>query len=138
MIRTATVSGMSPSWPHAFPERPRRGAGSRSSSGSWWAVDSVPDPQGRGPSDSDRCGSDVLIHSEQVRRIVFRLDPGQAVVVVSERRLHALLPLVHHEVHVRATGRIRVQGIEIALAPLGDGSALARVGIDTNDDLGPV
>ena len=63
---------------------------------------------------------DVLIHAEQVRGIVLVLDRSQPIVVVTERRLDPLLALIHHEIDVRAAGRVRMHRVEVVLAPFGD------------------
>src|SRR6516165_5248403 len=56
--------------------------------------------------------ANVLVHPEEVSRIVLLLDRGQTVVVLAEGGSHALLALLHHEVDIGASGRVRVQGVE--------------------------
>lgn len=46
---------------------------------------------------------DVLIHAEEVIRVVRRLDPGKAIIVLTVRGMHQILPLVHHHVDVAAS-----------------------------------
>ena len=51
---------------------------------------------------------DVLVHAEQVRRVVPLLHLRETAVVPPVRRSNAIVPLVHHEVYVRAAGGVRV------------------------------
>jgi len=48
--------------------------------------------------------NDVLIHPEQVVRVIFRFDLGEAVVVLAIGGAHQLLSLIHDHVDVAATG----------------------------------
>ena len=50
----------------------------------------------------------VLIYAEQVRRIVALLDLCQAVVILGVCRSDASFALLHHEVDICATGRVRM------------------------------
>src|SRR5215472_7021124 len=45
---------------------------------------------------------DILVHTEEIRRIVFLLDPRQLLVILPVLRLDTPLALFHHEIHVRA------------------------------------
>ena len=69
-------------------------------------------------SHRERSRTNVLIHPEQIRRIVLGFDRGQAIVIVPERRLYALLPLVHREVDLRPARQVRVVARRNASAPL--------------------
>src|ERR671915_387133 len=53
-----------------------------------------------------RAGLDVLVHVEDVVRVVARLDLREPLVVVGVRGPHPALPLVHHEVDVGAAGGV--------------------------------
>ena len=46
----------------------------------------------------------ILVHAEEILRIVFALDLDQPLVVVAVGGLHALLAFVHHEVGVCPAG----------------------------------
>ncbi len=61
----------------------------------------------RGPSRPRR---HILIHAEDVLRIVFRLQRGKALVIGAVRRSYPIRSFVHHEVDVGAAGGERVQG----------------------------
>ena len=54
-------------------------------------------------------GQDVLVDVEEVVGVVATLDLGEPFVVAAVGRLDPVLPLVHHEVDVRAAGRGRMQ-----------------------------
>src|SRR5208283_107324 len=79
---------------------------------------------------------DVLVHAEEVRRIVLLLDRSKASVIIAERSLNPLLAFVHHEVDVGASCRIGMQRIIIVLAPLCNFPSVSRVGVYTDNDLG--
>src|SRR5262245_25476269 len=51
---------------------------------------------------------DVLVDPEDVVGVVGGLDGRQPVVVLPVAGAHALLPLLHHHVHIRPTGRERM------------------------------
>src|SRR5262245_35045405 len=53
-------------------------------------------------SDGGGYWAKILIHAEQIRRIVLGLDRDQPIIVVTIRGLHAFLALLHHEVDVGA------------------------------------
>src|SRR5467141_3111280 len=55
-------------------------------------------------------GADVLVHTEQILRIVLRLEARQPLVVGPVGTdAHALLLVLGHEVHVHPAGRVRRQ-----------------------------
>src|SRR5437868_7990622 len=60
---------------------------------------------------------DVLVHVEEVVRVVRRLDLGEPLVVLAVARLHAILALLHHHVHVGAARRERVERVVVAARP---------------------
>ncbi len=53
---------------------------------------------------------DVLVQVEKVGWVILGLQGGQAVVVVPVGRLDAVLSLIHQEVHIGRTQRVRVNG----------------------------
>jgi hypothetical protein len=55
--------------------------------------------------------SNILIHPEEVVRVVLLLDVRETLIVIPVTGLHALLPLVHHEVHIRASSRVAMQSL---------------------------
>ena len=61
-------------------------------------------------------------------------EPG---VVATVGGLHALLPLVHHEVDVGASHRVRMGRLPVVHAPLPDRASVGRIGIDADDHPGP-
>ena len=85
-----------------------------------------------------RLGRDVLVHPEQVVRVVAPLHLHEPVVVLPVGGLHALAALVvHEEVDVRAPGRVRVQRLPVALGPVRDRGRVGGVGVDPHDHLRP-
>src|SRR5436309_7764787 len=55
------------------------------------------------------CGRlDVLVHVEEIARVVLGLDLGESRVVLAVRGLDPVLALLHHHVHVRAARRERI------------------------------
>jgi hypothetical protein len=80
----------------------------------------------------------VLIDAEQVHGIVLVLNRRQPLVVVSERCLNPFLALVHHEIDVCPTSRIRMQRVEIVLAPRRDLWTIRRIRIDTDNHFRPI
>src|SRR5690606_42012693 len=80
---------------------------------------------------------DVLVDAEQVARVVVRLDRGQARVVVAVAGPDPFVALVHHHVHVRSAGRVRMQRLVVVDGPLADGVRVGRVRIHTGEDRAP-
>src|SRR5215471_1353233 len=61
---------------------------------------------------------DVLIHAEQVARVVLRLHEGQALEVLTVTRLQpALRFVIHHEIDVRPAEIVRMHGLPVCTAP---------------------
>src|SRR4249920_612565 len=83
------------------------------------------------------CGGNVLIHAEQVSRVVALLDLGQTIVVFSVCRADPVLTFVHHEIYVCASCRIGMQRVPIVPCPVGDLFFIRGVWVDTNYDSGP-
>jgi hypothetical protein len=87
---------------------------------------------------SRRRRRDVLVHAEEVSRIVLRLHGRETFVVVAVGRLNAPLGLVvHHEVDVSPFEVERVNSLPILASPCLQGIGLLRVGADPGDDHGP-
>src|SRR5439155_4731969 len=83
-------------------------------------------------------GPDVLVHAEQVGRIVFLLERGEAIVVVAIGRLYAGVAfVVHHEVDVAAARIEAMQRLPIGFGPARHRPSLLRVRIDPGDDHRP-
>jgi hypothetical protein len=74
---------------------------------------------------------------EEVGRVVAVFHLHQARVVVAVGRLDALLPFIHHKVDICAAGREGVQRLPVCDRPILDRRRVGRVGVDTNDHLGP-
>ena len=53
------------------------------------------------------CRLDILVYAKEVCRIVFPLDGGQTIIVAAVGCLDTFLALVHHEVHIGATGVVQ-------------------------------
>ena len=83
-------------------------------------------------------GPDVLIHPEQVRRVVLVLDSDEPLVVVTVSCLDPFLSLVHHEVHVGSASRVGMQRIPIILCPRDDAVIVGWVGVHADDHLRPI
>src|SRR5436190_10954157 len=75
-------------------------------------------------------GLDVLVHVEDVVRIVLPLDLREPVVVLAVGGLNSLLALVHDHVQVGAAGRIRMERLLVADRPLAHRAGVGRIGID--------
>src|SRR5260221_14680922 len=79
---------------------------------------------------------DVVIHAEEVARVVLLLHPRELLVVAAIGRAHALVPLVgHHEVDVRAAGRVGVQRHPVVPGPVTQAAGVDRIRIDADDHL---
>jgi len=75
---------------------------------------------------------------KKIRRVVFVLQGDEAVVVVAVSGLEpAVVPIVHHEIHIAAVSRVRMHGLPIALGPARDFAGLLRIGVDASDDHRP-
>ena len=118
--------------------RPRPGTRDASRPCPWRRCGCPPGPcPRRDPRAGQRDGAvrlDVLVHAEEVVRVVGGLDRGQPLVVAAVGGLHPLLALVHHEVHVAAARRVRVLGLPVVDAPVPQGRQRRRVGVDAGDD----
>src|SRR5579862_9227792 len=80
---------------------------------------------------------DVLVYAEQIRRIVALLDLRQTIVILAVRRPDAILALFHHEVDVRAAGRVWMKSTPILLCPAGNFFVVRGVRIDPDYHLSP-
>src|SRR5690606_35750934 len=81
---------------------------------------------------------DVLIHPEQVGRIVFLLEHGKASVVFAIGRPHTRLALVvHHEIGISSAGVEAMQRLPIVSGPACYRCGLLRVRIDSGNDHRP-
>src|SRR5690242_3908951 len=74
-----------------------------------------------------RCRLDVLVYVEDVVWVIARLDLRQPVVVAAVGRADAILTLVHHEVDVRAAGRVGMGRVPVVDAPLAYRRRVGRV-----------
>src|SRR5262249_54612799 len=77
----------------------------------------------------------VLVDVEHVARIVLRLDLAEPLVIRAVGGADAVLALVHHEVDVSPTGRVRVDGFPVLLRPALQDLGVRRVGVDARNDL---
>src|SRR5687768_7606207 len=75
-------------------------------------------PSRSGLSSCDSTRFDILIHAEQIARIVLRFDRSEPRVIVTVCRLETPFGLIiHHEVHVSATKVERMNGFPIRTSP---------------------
>ena len=85
----------------------------------------------RGGSPASGRWADVLVHMEQVRRIIFLLQAREPVVVAAIGGLDPRLALVvHHEVRIGAGQIERMDRRPIVLRPLLERRRLGRIRID--------
>lgn len=86
------------------------------------------------------CWSDVLVHAEQIVRVVPRLDRGKPLGVAKIGPFNAVLVVLRYEVHVCAAGREGGTRVEKRSRP-GDARCVlgrvapARVEIDQERDI---
>ena len=78
---------------------------------------------------------DILIHVEQIARIIGCFDLCQPGIVVTVGCLHRVGALIHHHVDIAATRRIGVQRHPIVPGPLDHALVVGRVGVDPKDHL---
>src|SRR5690349_6751168 len=83
-------------------------------------------------------GMNVLVDVEDVVWVVLRLDTRQAVVVVAVGGADAFLSFLHHEVDVCAAGGVGMGRVPVADAPVAHCAGVGWVGVDAEDDLGPL
>ncbi len=81
---------------------------------------------------------DILIHMEQIARIIRCFDLCQSGVVVAVRRFHIVRTLIHHHVDIASSRRIGMQCYPIVPGPLDQALVVGRVGVDTDNHLGEV
>src|SRR6266699_647096 len=81
---------------------------------------------------------DILIHVEQIARIIGCFDLCQSGVVVAVRRFHIVRALIHHHVDIAPARRIGMQCHPVVPGPLDHALVVGRVRIDTDDHLGEV
>ena len=112
----------------------------------------IPSPKGRGfiidgphptlGSGLSWCDStrfDILIHAEQVFRIVLRFDRSEPRVIVTVCRLETPFSLIiHHEIHVSAAKVERMNGFPIRTSPRLQGIGPLRIGVDCGDHHRPI
>jgi hypothetical protein len=80
---------------------------------------------------------DILIYAKQVRRIVFILDRDETVVIFTIACPHAIFTLIHDEVQVCSSRRVRVQCLPIVFCPRDDAFSIRGLRIHSDDDLSP-
>src|SRR5258708_37354642 len=82
--------------------------------------------------------SDVLVHAEEVRWVVLGFQGDKAIIVAAISGLKpAVVPIVHHEVHIAAVSRVRMHGLPVSLGPARNLARLLRIGVDAGDDHRP-
>src|SRR5450755_5059408 len=82
-------------------------------------------------------GLNILIYAKEIGWIVLALDNCKALVVVPVGGFDTLLTLFHHEVHVGTTRRIGMHILPVLPGPVDDEVLVRRVGIDSDNHLGP-
>jgi len=75
----------------------------------------------------------VLVHMEQIGRIVLRLDLRQSGIVAAIGRTDQVRSLMHGHVQLGATGSIGMQRQPVVLGPLHHLRVVGWVGIDRDD-----
>jgi hypothetical protein len=99
----------------------------------WLTIAGSDDP----PEDCARClsgRSNVMVHPEQVARVVLLLQRGEAFVIAAVGRLEARLALiVHHEVRVGATEIERMDRVLVVLRPFLQDRGHRRIRVDSDD-----
>src|SRR5215213_10879850 len=83
-------------------------------------------------------GPYVLVDAEEVGWVVLVLYGDQLLEVVAVGGLHALLALVHHEVHVRPAARVGMHRVPVLLRPTDDTFIVIRVRVYANEDRRPL
>src|SRR5262245_57404597 len=89
---------------------------------------------GRGLRPCDPTRFDILIHAEQVFRIVLCFNRSEPRVIFTVCRLETPFSLIiHHEIHVSAAKVERMNGFPIRTSPRPQGVGPLRIGIDCSD-----
>src|SRR6266487_4577313 len=78
---------------------------------------------------------DILIHMEQIARIIFCLDLYQPGIVVAICCLHEVWALIHDHIDIAPTRRIGMQCHPVVFGPLDHALVVGRVWIDPDDHL---
>src|SRR5262249_13107504 len=82
-------------------------------------------------------GLDVLVHAEEIVRIVLSLDGSQAIVILPVGGPNAIVTFFHHEVDVGSSRGIGVQILEVAASPVCDLALVGGIRIHTHNYLSP-
>src|SRR5262249_8521437 len=82
-------------------------------------------------------GLDVLVHPEEVRRVVPLLRLREAGIVVSVRRPYSIKSLVSHEVDIRPLGREGMDGVPCLRHPRPEAVDGRGIWIGSEDRFGP-
>ena len=60
----------------------------------------------------------ILVHAEEIVRIVFLLNRGKPLIIVAVGFFHAVFAFIaHQKIYVRAAGGIWMNGIVVTLRP---------------------
>src|ERR1035438_8711788 len=86
---------------------------------------------------SSGSGRNVLVHAEEIRRIVPGFYLLETAVVRAVGSFDAGRAFFHHEIDVSTGGRVRVDGVPIGAGPIGDLVLVGGIGVDAHDHCRP-
>src|ERR1019366_390031 len=123
-----------------FPAYPQKGVTTPRGRGKWEAPNSsYPrlSPRPRVEVSSSGSRRNVLVHAEEIRRIVPGFYLLETAVVRAVGSFDAGRAFFHHEIDVSTGGRVRVDGVPIGAGPIGDLVLVGGIGVDAHDHCRP-